>query len=870
MRLISCHIENFGKLSGTDITFDKGLNIIREDNGWGKSTLASFLKAMLYGLFGDSKRDDISCERKRFKPWQGGAFGGSLSFEADGKKYIVTRFFGNKASDDFFEIRDMETNLESKAYSRNLGEELFGISSESFMNTIFINQSDVSSVKNTDDINARIGNITDDADLNRFQYADNCIKDYLNAMSDRRKTGEIYKDKIRISKLKSVDAMLLDSELRMKSILNQIDQGKTEITYLKQKIDNIRKKKAYAVKNAELLSNQKKYNDLLKDVEEKQAVVRSKRDFFPMDVPSGEIIEEWENAGSKMNTLRSVLTVTNQSAADKKEYASLSDTFKSGMPDSSALAKISEEIKRLSEYNRIINNNSMTLPEEKRLDQLIGTHVSAENSTKEIEAMEDKWRKRERAQYDNELLSLEAKNVNDNIPRRKSCLPILLLGMVFVFFAALIFNGIPSDLNYNTEISFALGTFGILLFVFSIKRAITNRANKADYIYDYSLEEKIEANEELIAEIDDEMKYYFSLHKKPFSEVGVWPVLKDLRKEISELEFLERKKKQAPDFDVIEKAEYITKSLEDFFSLYNVKDCSDYYEALSALKEKRLTFFSYKENADRYEKAKDEYIRIASDLEHSLAQYGFSSGKDVFDTLKAIKSAYSEYENAVGIYRYVEEKLISFEETVETDFSSCRECEDLNALEKNELELLEELETANEKLNFCRREMDNCSLEYENLCEEKESLVKLEQETNEKIRKYETVKKTEEYLLKAKESLTARYMEPLLNGFSKYYEMLTDEEGTEYHLDSETHLTKTVYGIQRDVEAMSFGYRDLAGLCLRMAKADAMFLQEKPALIMDDPFVNFDDSKIKLAKAFLEEVKEEYQILYLTCSNQRI
>ena len=48
MRLISCHIENFGKLSDFSCEFSGGLNIICEDNGWGKSTFAAFIRAMFY------------------------------------------------------------------------------------------------------------------------------------------------------------------------------------------------------------------------------------------------------------------------------------------------------------------------------------------------------------------------------------------------------------------------------------------------------------------------------------------------------------------------------------------------------------------------------------------------------------------------------------------------------------------------------------------------------------------------------------------------------------------------------------------------------------------------------------------------------
>ena len=39
MKLISCTIENFGKLNNVTYDFSGECNTICEDNGWGKSTL---------------------------------------------------------------------------------------------------------------------------------------------------------------------------------------------------------------------------------------------------------------------------------------------------------------------------------------------------------------------------------------------------------------------------------------------------------------------------------------------------------------------------------------------------------------------------------------------------------------------------------------------------------------------------------------------------------------------------------------------------------------------------------------------------------------------------------------------------------------
>ena len=57
MRLISCTIENFGKLNNVTYDFSGECNTICEDNGWGKSTLAAFIRVMFYGFKNEVRRN---------------------------------------------------------------------------------------------------------------------------------------------------------------------------------------------------------------------------------------------------------------------------------------------------------------------------------------------------------------------------------------------------------------------------------------------------------------------------------------------------------------------------------------------------------------------------------------------------------------------------------------------------------------------------------------------------------------------------------------------------------------------------------------------------------------------------------------------
>ena len=184
MRLIKCHIENFGKLSDFDYDFKDNLNLIFGNNGWGKSTFAAFLKVMFYGFDNDARRIPDK-ERNRYKPWQGGVYGGSITFKVGDKLYILTRTFDpSKPANDEMELRDADTNLVSNDFSKNIGEELFSIDAESFKKSIYIYQGNCVSAA-TDGINAKMGNLSDTTDdISRFEAAKSILGEYLNTQQE--------------------------------------------------------------------------------------------------------------------------------------------------------------------------------------------------------------------------------------------------------------------------------------------------------------------------------------------------------------------------------------------------------------------------------------------------------------------------------------------------------------------------------------------------------------------------------------------------------------------------------------------------------------------------------------------------------------
>ena len=212
MRLISCHIENFGRLRGFDYIFSEGLNTFFYENGWGKSTFAAFLCAMLYGLPASRRKQASENLRERYRPWQGGVYGGSITFETEGKGYVAYKTFGKTRSGDVFKLIDTKTNLASLDYSEKLGEEIFLLDRESYLKSVFISQNECAG-KLTDRIRARLSNLTQvSGDVEQSEKAIKELESFLLKHSFNRKgsrghelVSELTELNVELAKYRNID-----------------------------------------------------------------------------------------------------------------------------------------------------------------------------------------------------------------------------------------------------------------------------------------------------------------------------------------------------------------------------------------------------------------------------------------------------------------------------------------------------------------------------------------------------------------------------------------------------------------------------------------------------------------------------------------
>ena len=183
MKLLSLHIEHFGRLADFSYVFEDPLNTILAENGWGKSTLAVFLKVMFYGFDGEMKRNEEGNERLRYRPWGGGIYGGSVTFQKGDKAYRMLRIFGARKKEDTFHLYDEETGPPSSDFSEQIGEELFGIDRESFSRTVFWSQQD-HETEATTMIQAKIGDVASEQDdLTSYDRAVRQLKKEIDRLS---------------------------------------------------------------------------------------------------------------------------------------------------------------------------------------------------------------------------------------------------------------------------------------------------------------------------------------------------------------------------------------------------------------------------------------------------------------------------------------------------------------------------------------------------------------------------------------------------------------------------------------------------------------------------------------------------------------
>ena len=435
MKLIRCSIENFGKLENFQYSFEDGLTVLNQPNGFGKTTFAAFIKAMFYGLPKNGPRSAADNERRRYEPWQGGIYGGFLEFEFEGTAYRVTRHFGATAAKDRFSLIDLSTRKSSTRFSERLGEELFRLDADAFARSVFLSSPD-RSVSATTSIRAKLSNLVDNTnDLNNYDTAMDALKKVSTEYRAQRGSGgKINELSQRIETLEEKKYAAEEKKPRLHEVEDSIRQLQETLHEKNGGVRTLREQIKIASSRAAKLAVKKQHQSLKQDVEHAEIPMRQLQERYPKGLPSREEIEQQrsnagvlQQAASRLQELRlseadrtlvetereffsdPVRTAQDIEACQKacgeldqasarlhaqmlpeesQRLAALSTVFRDGVPDESMLLKMQTQTDDLRTKELRLAESVLPENEERRFAELRAFFADGEPDDAEIELCE--------------------------------------------------------------------------------------------------------------------------------------------------------------------------------------------------------------------------------------------------------------------------------------------------------------------------------------------------------------------------------------------------------------------------------------------------------------------------------------------------
>lgn len=298
MTIHELKIYGFGKHCNLEISFYDGTNIILGRNESGKSTVASFIRALLYGM----PENNTSRERKKFRPGNRDVkYGGEMTFEHMGVLYKVTSEFGESKINDVTILYNVTANEKiSLVEGMTVGETVLKITADTYDMVSYAAQ--LSSKPNTDNAEADYlfdrlmkntvdskNSATDILACKRLKAAKNFVS------SSQAKNGIL--DLLQKKKEKTEAAIL-----KVDSVIQEAEQKRNECSKMQQALNEEKDKHisiqsdmnevAKAVEIVSLHADVKKYvkEINLLDDELADAAKRTKRIRTPVNIIFGVLI----------------------------------------------------------------------------------------------------------------------------------------------------------------------------------------------------------------------------------------------------------------------------------------------------------------------------------------------------------------------------------------------------------------------------------------------------------------------------------------------------------------------------------------------------------------------------------------------------
>ncbi len=851
MKLISCHIENYGSLSDRDISFDSGITCIYRENGAGKSTLASFIRSVLYGMDSTRKGARNFEDRTHYLPFAGGKFGGSLTLEKDGEIYRIERTFDSRTR-----TRDtLKVYLNDEPFDRydgNIGEIITGMDLDTFTRTVFIN-SETADVSSSGSISSKLIEFVNNTDDGNYESAvkilDNARKKIQadkNANDLRsRLTHQIRDLRSEIASIEELSEKLGSDYKKRNALAAEIKKDEEDI------------KKAGELRL--LINDWQTYDEYLHLAETESSKLRELTAEYPEGYPDEQELAELKNCIRENIAVNARLSGESFGDDKQNELTKLDTIFAGDPPDEDEVSYIQDCIKAIGIIETAASSAKERLrsPRREELKAIFSVGLPDTDTLKET-AYDVSRCKHLHAELERRISSGGKYSSSEDEDELTPVLFVVIAVLVMLIGAVLLVTG---------KMLFGLftGIIGVILMfrstytLFNRRMAnITSRRSQSRSPGIIRLRADISACEErilaflapygydgrdgVVIEFADFCRSLQEYHDMETDENVTGPKLKAL----------------------LEKKDTLIDVIGSFFGRYGFES-DDMQRSLNAISvaSARYEALVHEKRAcgNDIETLEDSLSGNSMKIRSITGKYGISLGDDpptalsglehdihIINAQKAAASAAAERAENFRVRRGLEARPAEKYDAAAMDAALYAKRQELAKLDSS----IESGDRITELLPDRRAE-----------------LADLTEQLDDALKRHRILVAARDMLRSAEDQLKKKYADPVLNSYFRYTDVLEKTLGEKVIMDKNYQVYFEKNGEYRSERHLSDGQRSLCALCLRLALTDNMFHDDKPILILDDPFTFLDDVHMKKAAELLTDLASDRQIIYFCCHMSR-
>lgn len=849
MRLISYHIENFGKIKNADGNFSESITQICQKNGYGKTTLASFIKAMFYGFATAKSGAKAFSERERYFPFEGGRYGGNIVFEWQGKTYRVERFFDEKSEtkDEFTAYCDRErTDIFDIS---GVGQTVFRLDKASFAKTVFVTADDID-VQKTESISERLSALLGKADDESVDFKGVCKK--LGELEKEYKKGAkngVHNDKIgkikdEIKELKAKKTDWQQTEASLGVMYEKRRALVAEKTALDERIGKEDGKKLE-------LSRWKAHDELVADSAREQASADAILQKYPAGVPSEAEMQTLKSAIGEWKTKRTERASVSFDGEKEAKLQTLKAKFAQGVPSEEDFARAQENIKKIERLSAQIEGLECEKepPEYKSFEIRFGEGKPTVEELSAQKNLVEEYKTREE-----QINRLYATPTQAQTQKKGGRYALILLAL------ALIGGGIGL-FAVQVALATALIAVGAVLGVSFFLAPKNGKQPSVDNESITKLQAENKICKEKITAFLVQYGYYI--------ENGVEFALAKLEEDKKAYEGWKAKKEENVRVLAQLKAERenAQKETEAFLRAFGVSPLPDLQTALMQVK---TLLHKYESLLADEEKTRvvcaqmdGEIDRLTEIIVGIFNRYQIDCGED-------FEGAYERLREDIRNLRGAQERASEKAERAEA-------YKQKNGLTERPLGEEVDLDDERERSEKLGRDIVALNREIEDAETVADALGDLEsllEEKQEKLEAYERrlkiISATKNGLETADKNLREKYISPIRERFLKYAQAIERALGEKVLIKEDFTVQFDRGGKLREDKHLSAGEKTVCALCMRLALVDNLYKGEQPFIVMDDPFVHLDAEHFSSTASVVKELSKDRQIVYFTCHESRV